>query len=78
MTRLTRCLAASSFAPKVRHTGIKARSDGNEKRGFFSTQRRQGAKALSPDTNSTNRREFKCAKGATEISPGLEQHDYPG
>jgi len=39
---------------------------------------RKGAKVQSPDTNSTNRREFKCAKGATDISPGLEQRDYSG
>jgi hypothetical protein len=32
MTRLTRCLAASSFAPKDCHAGIKARGSGNEKR----------------------------------------------
>jgi hypothetical protein len=32
MTRLTRRLATSSFAPKDRHAGIKARSSSNGKR----------------------------------------------
>jgi hypothetical protein len=32
MTRLTRRLATSSFAPKDCHAGIKARNSGNEKR----------------------------------------------
>jgi hypothetical protein len=32
MTRLTRCLATSSFAPRDCHAGIKARGAGNETR----------------------------------------------
>jgi hypothetical protein len=36
------------------------------------------AKAQRFDTNCANYRQFKCAKGATEISPGLERSDYPG
>ena len=44
----------------------------------FADARTGDAKAQSRDTDSTNYHQFKCAKGATDISPGLEQRDYPG
>jgi hypothetical protein len=35
---------------------------------------------IKPRNRGNEKREdqFKCAEGATEISPGLEQRDYPG
>jgi len=55
-----------------------------ENRGLRITEGNEGGRGLDSKAGGLLQIQFhelprlKCAEGATEISPGLEQRDYPG